>query len=145
MKVCFDINVEAWLRGIEVEGDDYDDAENKLYRMTLEELLEEGYVKSFDITDVDSIVEEQDYVVKCSNIKYEITPADIMDWEEYKTLTDEKVEQRINEIIQTLPTELTVEVYGNPRDEDDFEYEISDAISSKTGWDVLNFDYEIED
>lgn len=145
MKVCFDINVEAWLRGIEVEGDDYDDAENKLYRMTLEELLEEGYVKSFDITDVDSIVEEQDYVVKCSNIKYEITPSDIMDWEEYKTLTDEKVEQRINEVIQTLPTELTVEVYGNPREEDDFEYEISDAISSKTGWDVLNFDYEIED
>jgi hypothetical protein len=145
MKVCFDLNVEAWIRGVEVEGDDYDDAENNLYRMTLEELLEEGYVKSFDITDCDGIVTEQEYTVTCSNIKYDISPADIMDLEEYKTLTDEEIDRRIDEVIQTLPTELTVEVYGNPRDNDGFEYEISDVLSDKTGWCILDFDYEIED
>lgn len=145
MKVRFDINVEAWLRGIEVEGDDYDDAENNLYRMTLEELLDEGYVRSFEITDCDGTIVEQEYTVKCSNIKYDISPSDIMDLEEYQTLTDEELDQRIDEVIQTLPTELTVEVYGNPRDEDSFEYEVSDALSDKTGWCILNFDYEVED
>jgi hypothetical protein len=145
MKVRFDFNVEAWIRGVEVEGDDYDDAENNLYRMTLEELLEEGYVQSFEITDCDSAIIEQEYTVKCSNIKYDISPSDIMDLEEYKTLTDEEIDRRIDEVIQTLPTELTVEVYGNPRDDDGFEYEISDVLSDKTGWCILDFDYEIED
>ena len=145
MKVCFDLNVEVWLRGVEVEGDDYDEAENNLYRMTLEELMDKGYVKSFDITDCDGTVVEQEYTVKCSNIKYDISPSDLMDWEEYQTLTDEEIDQRIDDVIQTLPTELTVEVYGNPRDEDGFEYEISDALSDKTGWCILDFDYEIED
>ena len=145
MKVRFDLNVEAWLRGIEVEGDDYDEAENNLYRMTLEELLDEGYVRSFEITDCDGTIVEQEYTVKCSNIKYDISPSDIMDLEEYQTLTDEEIDQRIDEVIQTLPTELTVEVYGNPRDEDRFEYEVSDALSDKTDFCVLNFDYEVED
>lgn len=145
MKVRFDFNVEAWIRGVEVEGDDYDDAENNLYRMTLEELLDEGYVSSFEITDCDSAIIEQEYTVKCSNIKYDISPSDIMDLEEYKTLTDEEIDRRIDEVIQTLPTELTVEVYGNPRDENGFEYEVSDALSDKTDFCVLNFDYEVED
>lgn len=145
MKVRFDFNVEAWIRGVEVEGDDYDEAENNLYRMTLEELLDEGYVQSFEITDCDSAIVEQEYTVKCSNIKYDISPSDIMDLEEYKTLTDEEIDRKIDEVIQTLPTELTVEVYGNPRDEDGFEYEISDALSDKTDWCILDFDYEIED
>ena len=143
MKVRFDINVEAWLRGIEVEGDDYDDAENNLYRMTLEELLDEGYVRSFEITDCDGTIVEQEYIVKCFNIKYDISPSDIMDLEEYQTLTDEELDQRIAEVILALPTELTVEVCGNPRDEDRFEYEVSDAISDKTDFCILGFDYEI--
>ena len=145
MKVRFDFNVEAWIRGVEVEGYDYDDAENNLYRMTLEERLDEGYVQSFYITDCDGAIVEQEYTVKCSNIKYDISPSDIMDLEEYKTLTDEEIDRKIDEVIQTLPTELTVEVYGNPRDEDGFEYEISDALSDKTDWCILDFDYEIED
>lgn len=145
MKVRFDLNVDVWLRGIEVEGDDYDDAENNLYSMTFEELMENGYVRSFDITDCDSAIVEQEYTVKCSNIKYDISPSDIMDLEEYNTLTDEEIDRRIDDVIQTLPTELSVEVYGNPRDEDGFEYEILDALSDKIGWCILNFDYEIED
>lgn len=145
MKVRFDLNVDVWLRGIEVEGDDYDDAENNLYSMTFEELMENGYVRSFDITDCDSAIVEQEYTVKCSNIKYDISPSDIMDLEEYNTLTDEEIDRRIDEVIQTLPTELTVEVYGNPRDEDGFEYEILDALSDKIGWCILDFNYEVED
>lgn len=144
MKVRFDLNVEVWLRGIEVEGDDYDDAENNLYSMTFEELMEKGYVRSFGITDCGSTIVEQEYTVKCSNIKYDISPSDIMDLEEYNTLTDEEIDQRIDEVIQTLPTELTVEVYGNPRDKDGFEYEVLDALSDKIGWCILDFDYEIE-
>lgn len=49
----FSIDVDAWIDGIEIEAHNIDEAKEKLSSMELEELIGEGYVKGFDITDID--------------------------------------------------------------------------------------------
>lgn len=57
-KFTFDINIEAWIRYIEIEAENYDEALEELYSMSLSELAEEGNVKDTEITDVDCEVED---------------------------------------------------------------------------------------
>ena len=57
-KFIFEFNVEAWIKGVEIEADTYQEAEDKLYRHTLEDLIEKGHVKDSNISDIDCEVED---------------------------------------------------------------------------------------
>jgi hypothetical protein len=47
--VTFDFSLDAWIQNVEIEADDIEEAKEKLNKMSLEELVEEGYVKDFNI------------------------------------------------------------------------------------------------
>lgn len=55
MKVRFDIDVDAWIKGIEVNADSVEEAKRKLYSMSIEEMLAQdedegnGWVKDFQV------------------------------------------------------------------------------------------------
>ena len=48
----FDISVDAWIRNIEIEADSYEEALQELRLMSLEELIDKGFVKDFDISNI---------------------------------------------------------------------------------------------
>ena len=49
----FDFNLSCWIQNLEIEADDYEEAFEKLRTMSVEDIVEEGYVHNFDITDLD--------------------------------------------------------------------------------------------
>ena len=70
MKVKFNFNLEAWIQDVEIEADSMEEAENKLYGMTVQELIEAGYVHTSDLDEVEGEIVEQDYKVKVYNIEF---------------------------------------------------------------------------
>lgn len=60
MVVRFEFNLEAWIQDVVVEGDSLEDCKEKLLQMSVEELIEEGYVKDSNITDVVYDIEEDE-------------------------------------------------------------------------------------
>ena len=60
MKVKFNFNLEAWIQGVEIEADSIEEAENKLYKMDVQELIEAGYINTSDLYDVECEVIEDD-------------------------------------------------------------------------------------
>lgn len=52
-KYIFDFNLEAWVRGVEIEADNHDEAINKLLKKDVSELIELGYVHDSDLSDID--------------------------------------------------------------------------------------------
>ena len=78
MKVKFNFNLEAWIQDVEIEADSMEEAENKLYGMTVQELIEEGYIHTSDLTDVEGEIVEQNYKVKVRNIEFD--PEDILEY-----------------------------------------------------------------
>lgn len=62
MKVfTFDFDLDAWIQDIEIEAEDLEEAKEQLFNMSLSELIENGYVKDFDIRNLDYDVEEYYY------------------------------------------------------------------------------------
>lgn len=59
-KFIFDFDLDVWVRGLEIEADSYDEAEEILRTMSANELLDEGYAKQWDISEVDYSVEEDE-------------------------------------------------------------------------------------
>lgn len=59
-KYTFDFNLEAWVAGVEIEADSYEEALEELHKKTAEELLEEGYIKESDISSIDCDVEDDE-------------------------------------------------------------------------------------
>ena len=53
MKVKFNFNLKAWIQDVEIEADSIEEAENKLYRMDVQELIEAGYINTSDLDDVE--------------------------------------------------------------------------------------------
>jgi len=54
----FDISVDAWIKNIVIEAETYDDALESLHLMDLKDIIDSGYVKSFDISNIDVEVED---------------------------------------------------------------------------------------
>lgn len=52
-KFTFDFSVDAWIDGVEIDADSYDEAVEELRLMTLEKLVDRGHVKDFDVFDID--------------------------------------------------------------------------------------------
>ena len=59
-KFTFDLSVDAWIKDITIEAESYDDALEELHLMSLEKLIEVGYVKDFSLANIDVEVEEDD-------------------------------------------------------------------------------------
>ena len=49
----FDMNVSIWLKDVEIYANSREEAEEKLNDMRIDDLLEDGYIKDFEITDLD--------------------------------------------------------------------------------------------
>ena len=129
MKVLFDFNLNAWIKGIEVDADSYDDAVAKLHGMSFEELVELGYSKEFKLEDVDGSVVEKTVKVKAYDIEYSIEEEDYDSPDDY------------TQIVNALPSELVLEILVEP--DDDLEELIADEITYKTNWLVEHFSFMI--
>lgn len=57
----FDFNLSAWIRGLEIEADNEEEAREKLYSMRIGNIIDEGYCSNFDITDVD-VESDEEYI-----------------------------------------------------------------------------------
>ncbi len=129
MKVKFDFNLNAWIKGVEIDAESEEQAKEILLGMTFSELLEEGYCKDFSIADVDAYVMERSVKVKVYDITYSIEEDDYNSPEEY------------NQIVNSLPDSLILTVVLSP--EDDLEETIADEITYETNWLVENFRFMI--
>ena len=129
MKVKFDCNLEAWIQNVEIEADSLEEAEEALYRMSVRDLLENAYIHSSDISNVDSEIVEQDFNVKVYNIEFD--PEDILDYGVDKDLPDETT------VLEYTFTDIRVDRYY-----EDLEMYISDAIFDKYGLIPTKFDFD---
>lgn len=129
MKVLFDFNLNAWIKGVEVDADSYEDALAKLHGMSFEELVELGYSKEFKLDDVDGYIIEKTVKVKAYDIEYSIEEEDYDSPDEY------------TQIVNALPSELVLEIVVEP--DDDLEELIADEITYKTNWLVEHFSFMI--
>lgn len=129
MKVLFDFNLNAWIKGIEIDADSYEDALAKLHGMSFEELVELGYSKEFKLDDIDGYVIEKTVKIKAYDIEYSIEEEDYDSPDEY------------TQIINSLPSELVLEIRVEP--DDDLEELIADEITYKTNWPVEHFSFMI--
>ena len=129
MKVVFDFNLSAWIKGVEVEATSYEEALSKLHQMTFDELIETGFSKDFTIKDVDGSITERTVKVKVYDIEYDVEEDDYESPEDYI--------QFINSLPTTLRLTLTVEP------DDDIEDLIADEILYDTKQTVNNFRFMI--
>ena len=132
MKVVLDFNLNAWIKGVEVEATSYEDAVSKLHQMSLEEILETGFSKDFTISDVDGQVVEKQVKVKVYDIEYDVEYGDESDYESPEAYI---------QFINSLPTSLRVTVTVEPND--DIEELIADEILYETKWAANNFRFMI--
>ena len=130
MKVKFDFNLQAWIQGIEIEADSVEEAENKLYRMTVEELIEAGYIHTSDLSDVESEIVEQDYKVKVYNIEFD--PEDILEYGMDKDLPE-----------KDTVLEFTFKNIRTDREYDELQGYIDDELYSMFNMFTTNFDFDI--
>lgn len=138
MKVKFDFVLEAWMQGVEIEADSYEEALRKLYAMDVEDLISEGYIKESDIKQEEGVITEKTVKVRAYDIDYDVEPEDV---DENEELTEDELDAKIAEVKESLPSELTFEFDIEP--DEDIEDRIADEITLETDWPVNNFKYVI--
>ena len=138
MKVKFDFVLEAWMQGVEIEADSYEEALRKLYAMDVEDLISEGYIKESDIKQEEGVITEKTVKVRTYDIDYDVEPEDV---DENEELTEDELDAKIAEVKESLPSELVFEFDIEP--DEDIEDRIADEITLETNWLVNNFKYVI--
>lgn len=132
MKFVVDLNVNAWLKAIEIEAGSKDEAKDILKGMSLEEMLETGYERDLELSDVDITLESYNLSVKVDNITYDINEEDLRD-------NNVKSEEELD-----LPRTMELKLYDlESEDEDDIEDAIKSEIEFMTDFIVDEFTYEI--
>lgn len=56
----FNFAVQAWVKGLEIEAETYEEAEEELLSMSLEKIVDRGFVKDSDISDIEYEIEGDD-------------------------------------------------------------------------------------
>ena len=130
MKVKFNFNLQAWIQDIDIEADSMEEAENKLYRMTVEELIEAGYIHTSDLDDVEGEIVEQDYKVKVYNIEFD--PEDILEYGMDKDLPE-----------KDTVLEFTFKNIRTDREYEELQGYIDDELYSMFNMFTTNFDFDI--
>lgn len=59
-KYKMDFDLDSWIQCLEIEADSPEEAKKKLCEMSIENIIEEGYVKDFSIRDLDIEEVEED-------------------------------------------------------------------------------------
>lgn len=59
-KITFNFSVDAWLEAVEIEANTTKEAIVKLHSMSLEELIENGCVHDFSVSNEDYEIEDED-------------------------------------------------------------------------------------
>lgn len=132
MKFVVDLNVNAWLKAIEIEAGSKDEAKDILKGMSLEEMLETGYERDLELSDIDITLESYNLSVKVDNITYDINEEDLR----YNNV---KSEEELD-----LPRTMELKLYDlESEDEDDIEDAIKSEIEFMTDFIVDEFTYEI--
>lgn len=132
MKFVVDLNVNAWLKAIEIEASSKDEAKDILKGMSLEEMLETGYERDLELSDVDITLESYNLSVKVDNITYDINEEDLRD-------NNVKSEEELD-----LPRTMELKLYDlESEDEDDIKDAIKSEIEFMTDFIVDEFTYEI--
>ena len=129
MKVILDFNLNAWIKGVEIEATSYEDAVAKLHQMSFDEILETGFSKDFTIDDIDGQVIEKQVKVKIYDIDYDVDEDDYPSTEEYI------------KVINSLPTTLTATLTAEP--DDLIEDLVADEILYQTKQTANNFNFII--
>ena len=127
MKVVFDFNLSAWIKGVEVEATSYEKALSKLHQMTLDELIETGFSKDFTIEDVDGSIAERTVKVKIYDIEYDVEEDDYTNPEEYI------------KVLNSLPATLTATIIVEY--DDDLEDLVADEILYQTKQTANSFNF----
>ena len=52
-KYQMDVDLDSWIQCLEIEADSPDEAKEKLCKMSIEDIIKEGYVKDFSIRSLD--------------------------------------------------------------------------------------------
>ncbi len=52
-KFVFDFTLDIWMQCVEIEAKNYEEAKEKLLNMSVDEILEEGYLKDYDLKQID--------------------------------------------------------------------------------------------
>ena len=132
MKFVVDLNVNAWLKAIEIEAGSKDEVKDILKGMSLEEMLETGYERDLELSDVDITLESYNLSVKVDNITYDINEEDLRD-------NNVKSEEELD-----LPRTMELKLYDlESEDEDDIKDAIKSEIEFMTDFIVDEFTYEI--
>ena len=133
MKFKFNFNLEVWVDGVEIEAKNYDEAVEELYKMTVQQYLEEGYDRNSTISDVEAAVVEKTQKVKVYDIEWDIEEDDYENKDEYIEL--------INSLPEEVVVEITIDEEFNKKHRLFDEDLIADEISYKTNYDVKDFKY----
>ena len=56
----FDFSLDAWIRGLKIDADSEEEAKDKLSKMSVDDIIQEGYVKDYAIKDLDCEELEED-------------------------------------------------------------------------------------
>lgn len=132
MKFVVDLNVNAWLKAIEIEAGSKDEVKDILKEMSLEEMLETGYERDLELSDVDITLESYNLSIKVDNITYDINEEDLRD-------NNVESEEDLN-----LPRTMELKLYDlESEDEDDIEDAIKSEIEFMTDFIVDEFTYQI--
>lgn len=129
MKVVFDFNLSAWIKGVEVEATSYEEAVAKLHQMSFDELIETGFSNDFTIEDVDGSITERTVKVKIYDIEYNVEEDDYTNPEDYI------------KVLNSLPATLTATIIVEHAD--DIEELVADEILYQTKQTANNFNFMI--
>ena len=58
-KYICDFDLDCWVRCLEIEADSVEEAKEKLCKMTVEEIIEKGYIEDHSIRTLDIKKEEE--------------------------------------------------------------------------------------
>ena len=125
-RYSFEFNLEAYIQDIEIEADSYEEAENNLYKMTLEELIKTGYINNSDLFDISAEILVADYKVQVFDIK----------WEDEETA----------ELLEPLPKSVKEMIIKDIDVSDEYENikaEIQYQLETQYDRNVIDFDFEI--
>ena len=125
-RYSFDFNLEAWIQYVEIEADSYEEAESKLCKMTVEELIKTGYINNSDLFDISAEILVADYKVRVFDIK----------WEDEETA----------ELLELLPKSVEEMIIKDIDVSDEYENikaEIQYQLETQYDRNVIDFDFEI--
>ena len=124
-KYSFDFNLQAWVRFLEIEADNYEEAIEKLLKKDVSELIELGVVHDSDLDNIDVEILEADYKVRVFDIEWE----------------DEEIET--SRLLPSYIKEMTIKDIEVSDEYDNIKREIQYELEIMYDKDVVYFDFEI--